>query len=109
MTAIIHGRVDTKAYKEAMKKHGLLMPYITPRAGLKPDFPMALSPLCVHLKRSARMSVLSELGITGRILSRLKKKELKILHDMLHNAMLAVMIRRDKLTGTKTSFGITER
>lgn len=96
--AIIHGRVDTKKYKEAMKKNGLLMPSIEPRESIV-NIPTVLSPFHAALIASVKLSVLGQLGISGRVLSRLSKRELIILLCMLQSATSAVKIKLDKRTG----------
>ena len=90
MTKIIHGRVDTKAYKETMKKHGLLMPSITPRVAITPIFPTASNRYIADLKQIAEMSALGRLGIIGKDLHGMGIKPLKLLYDILRRDMCAV-------------------
>ena len=90
MTQIIHGRVDTKAYKEAMKKNGLQMPSIEKRESIV-DFPTESNPFIVHLIMSAEISVLKQLGISSTILRNLTRPELRILSTLLQKSMMQVM------------------
>jgi len=102
MTAIIHGRVDTKAYKKAMKKHGLLMPYITPMEGIAHVFPTASSPFLAQLKASVGLSVLGQLDITKKTLHALGVQELNLLSIILLKDMSEVD-REIKRRGQKQS------
>ena len=90
MTQIIHGRVDTKAYKEAMKKNGLQMPSIEKRVGLNLSTLMESYLFLVKLKHSAELSVLKQLGISSKVLRSMGVMELKTLSRILGASMLEV-------------------
>ena len=84
--AIIKSRTSLNKYYKQLMKNALQMPSIKPRAGVAHVFHTVSNPYIADLKKSAGLSVLTQLNIDSKTLRSLTKAELNLLLGSLQNA-----------------------